>query len=372
MLTHAPVICNIKGSKINNDLITKFRDKVNSNSYFVLHKYGNVENKNQWNIICSCMDWISVAIESLNDLKKDDSNIDIQSMQIFSYISSIDIIVEAVQQLHRVIINRTSVPFKGEKSIFLDNTSNKDDNHYFKHIRAVFGAHPVNIIDEKGQWFASWPYSSHIEGYDFQVTLYSNMIDQDDITFGIKFNELEEFLHQRYSYLNTLIKTIDNQYDDYITSKISLPIIKNQDVIKQLQILHVEAKDRLNSDYYIHAIIDLFKLFKTQISPNNDIELEYKEKLYTVVDEIYHNLQEMKITDLLTDKVLYPNYPSSLSYEISKLLSFLSLPTNNHLFDYYIKRINAKSNKQIIIDSNDSNDLIFLKVKIMMFYEMWI
>lgn len=318
------------------------------------------------------MDWISVAITNINEIKKDNSNIDIQSMQIFSYISSIDIILEAIQQLHRVIINKTSIPFKGEKSIFLDNTLDKDDNHYFKHIRAIFGAHPVNIKDEKGQWFASWPYSSQMEGYDFQVALYSNITDQTDITFGIKFSELEEFLHQRYSYLNILIKTIDNQYDDYLTLKKSQPIIKNQDIIKQLEILYDEAKDRLNNDYYVYAIVDLLKLFKTQISSNNLIECQYKEKLYEVVEEIYHNLQEMKITDLLTDKILNPEYPSSLSYEMSKLLSFLSHPINDHLFDYYIKRINDESNKQIIIHSNDSNDLILLKVKIMMFYKMWI
>lgn len=318
------------------------------------------------------MDWISVSITNLNDIQKDNSDIDIQSMQIYSYISSIDIILEAINQLHRVIMNKTSVPFKGEKSIFIENSLHVDDNAYFKHIRAIFGAHPVNITDKSGQWFASWPYNSSIDEYDFQVSLYSNKVNQNDIVFGIKFNELESFLDQRYSYLNKLIEAIDSQYNDYLRLKRSQPIRKNKNVINQLKILHEEAKVRLNNDYYVYAIVDLLKLFNTKITPSSDIELLYKEKLYTVVEEVYHNLQEMEIVDLLTDKVLYPEYPSALSYEMPKLLSYLSHPTDDHLFDYYIEQINNKSNKKIIIHRDDSDDLIFLKIKIIMYYKMWI
>jgi len=77
------------------------------------------------------MDWITVAVTNINDMKKDNSNIDIQSMQIYSYISSIDIISEAITQLYRVIVNKKTIPFKGEKSIFTDNSLFKDDNDYF-------------------------------------------------------------------------------------------------------------------------------------------------------------------------------------------------------------------------------------------------
>ena len=204
------------------------------------------------------------------------------------------------------------------------------------------------------------------------MSLYSNQVDQDDIVFGIKFSELEGFLYQRYSYLNKLIEIIDFEYDNYISLKKSQPIEAKPEIIKQLEILHNEAKDRLNNDYYVYAILDLLRLFNTNMSSNHDLELLYKDKLSEVIEEIYQNLQEMKIVDLLTDKILYPDYPSSLSYELSKLLPFLSHPINDPLFDYYIKQINNKSNKQIIIYNTDSKDLIFLKIKMMMYYEMWI
>ena len=359
---------------IDIELIIKFRDKVNSNSYFVLQRYKNMNEKNQWNIICSCMDWISVAIRNLYDMKNDNTNIDVLSMQTYLYISSIDIIFEAIIQLHRVLACDNSIPFKNDNSVFQKNTpfEHMDDNTYFKHIRATFGAHPVNLNDKSCQWFASWPYKDSMDEYDFQVRLYSNKPNQEDITFGIKFNELNNFLNLRYLYLNDLIEIINNQYNNYVLEKKKQIISTDKNIIKQLEILHEEAKNRLENDYYVYAVVDLLKIFNTQLSSDHTLEKKYKEELKKVIDEIYKNLQNMEIIDLSTDKILYPDYPSSLSYEMSKLLPILSHPIYDPLFDFYLKQINDKSNKTIVIYDEDSYDVIFLKVKILMYYDMWL
>ncbi len=319
------------------------------------------------------MDWISVAIRNINAMKNDNANIDVLSMQTYLYISSIDIIFEAIKQLQRVLAGNNSIPFENDNSIFQKNTSFEymDDNTYFKHIRATFGAHPVNLKNKNGQWFASWPYNHSIDD-DLQVLLYSNKINQDDITFGIKFSELNNFLNSRYSYLNDLIEMIDNQYNTYVLEKKEQIINTDNNIVKQLEILLEEAKERLNNDYYVYAIIDLLKIFNTQLSSNNSLGKKYKEELKKVIDEIHKNLQNMEIVDLLTDNILYPDYPSSLSYEMSKLLPILSHPTYDPLFDFYLKQINNKSNKEIVIYENDSNDEIFLKVKILMYFKMWL
>jgi len=359
---------------IDIELITKFHDKVHSNSFFVPKRYKNVNEKNQWNIICSCMNWISVAIRNLYDVKNDNTDIDVLCMQIYSYISSIDIIFEAITQLHRVLACDNSIPFKNDNSVFQKNTpfEHMDDNTYFKHIRATFGAHPVNLNDKSGQWFASYPYKDTMDEYDFQVRLYSNKLKQEDITFGIKFNELNNFLNLRYSYLNDLIEMINNQYNNYVLEKKKQIIITDKNIIKQLEILHEEAKNRLDDNDYVYAVVDLLKIFNTQLSPNHPLEKKYKEELKKVVDEIHKNLQNLEIIDLLTNKILYPDYPSSLSYEMPKLLLALSHYTSDHLFNFYLKQINDKSNKAIVIDDDDSYDVIFLKVKILMYYDMWL
>ncbi len=125
-----------------------------------------------------------------------------------------------------------------------------------------------------------------------------------------------------------------------------------------------------DNDYYVHSIAHLLKLLNTKLSPSNILEKQYKEELNKVTKEIHENLQQMKIVDLLTDKILYPDYPKALSYEMSKLLPLLSNPTSDPLFSYYIKQTNDKSNHQIILLMK-MQICDILKVKILMYYKIW-
>ena len=60
----------IGGRNLDSKLIDLFREKVNDNGAdFVLHRYRNINGKNQWSIICSAMDWISVVVDEI-DVKK--------------------------------------------------------------------------------------------------------------------------------------------------------------------------------------------------------------------------------------------------------------------------------------------------------------
>jgi hypothetical protein len=355
------------------NLITKFRDKVNSDSYFILHKYKNIENKNKWNIICSCMDWISVSIRTINFPTKKINNLDSQTIEVYMYISLIDIIYEAINQLHRVLIDNKTIPFQNQNNIFKDTTG-KDDNEYFKHIRSIFGAHPVNIKDKDGQqWFASWPYPSDNEKYDFQVSLYSNDLNKQDIIFGIKFSKLNEFLFQRYTYLNTLIDEIDEQFKQYCLRKQNQLIERKNNILEQLDILTKESRDRLNNDYYVNIIEDLKILFDTKLDYSLELfEIKYKKKLKEVMNEVLNNLQKMEIVDLKTDKIIFPDYNSQIFYELSKLLICLTHDNYDPLFSHYIKQINKKSTNEIILNENDSREELYLKLKIIMYYKMWI
>lgn len=358
---------------LDKDLISRFRDKVNSNSYFILYKYGNIENKNRWNIICSCMDWISVAVRTVNVPKLDMNNLDSKTMEVYSYISTIDIIHEAIKQLHRVLINNKTIPFQNQKKIFKDNKLCKDDNSYFKQVRAIFGAHPVNIDNIDGKRFASWPYQSDTDDFDLQVSLYSNELEKDDILFGIKFKEIDEFLFHHYSYLQKLIDEMDKQFNEFCLIKKNQLIPRIDNPLEQLKILTIESKSRLNNDYYTDIIDSLKILFNTQLNSSlKEFEVKYKNQLIKVLNEVINNLQNMKIIDLKTSKIISPDYHSELFYELSKLLSCLLENNYDHLLNYYIKQINLKSTGEILLDKNDTNEELYLKVKILMYYKMWI
>ncbi|MFE6074198.1 hypothetical protein ACFVQB_06915 [Paenibacillus sp. NPDC057886] len=134
---------------INSNVIDEFRKQVNANSNFTLDAYRKKDGINYWNIICACMDWIDVGVEAMEKFSFD-RKLGPIGLEVFTYISAIDIVWESIKQLHRTIINVAEVPFSGEKDVFIDDNLHTDDNAYFKHIRAVFGAHPVNLSDSAG------------------------------------------------------------------------------------------------------------------------------------------------------------------------------------------------------------------------------
>ena len=78
------------------------------------------------------MDWISVSITYLakNPLPIFTDNDDITSVNVYTYISCVDIVFEAVSQLHRIFVSEKSLPFEKESTIFADNFSCKDDDFF--------------------------------------------------------------------------------------------------------------------------------------------------------------------------------------------------------------------------------------------------
>ncbi|MCB1156506.1 MAG: hypothetical protein H7A25_01190 [Leptospiraceae bacterium] len=354
---------------INPKLIKDFREKVNED--FVFEKYKNVNGKNHWNIICSCMDWIDVAVSFIQDYGSDTKNIDVLSMDTYSYISSIDIIHEAVTQLHRVFIPNQSIPFKGKKYIFKNNNICGSDNEYFKEIRAAFGAHPVNIKNKHGKRYASWPTDRLSKNDDdFSLLLYSEEIEQNDIEFGFKFDELNRFLQERYEYLNHIIVAIDEQYELH-KKKYSLTIVKeSHDIQTQLQFLKEENISRFNNEYYDFAINVLLRIFNHNIIAENLIEkeAEYKNKLQELIREIMSNLQNMNLADLEYDNILNPDYPSAISYSVGKVFVWLD-SSNDPLIDFHLQEINQYSSGEYNFDKNQPIDELFLKLKLLLYYE---
>ena len=116
---------------ISLDKINEFRDEVNSDK-FVLSKYKMVNGKNQWGCICSAMDWITVAIEYIMHFHVDKGYI--QSMEMYAYISSIDVVWEGIQQLHRVLFHdKKYLPFAGKYECFSNRIyEEKADNEIIK------------------------------------------------------------------------------------------------------------------------------------------------------------------------------------------------------------------------------------------------
>lgn len=309
------------------ELINKFREKVSSDD-FVYFKFSNVNGRNQWSCICSAMDWITVAIEYIADVRSGKRSYQ-QSMEMYAYISSIDVVWEAIQQIHRVLFQTKRIPFFNDRKCFQDKILDQDDNDYFKTIRACFGAHPVNLNfkgkngDEK--YFASWSGTSL--GGDYDVLLYSNIVDKEFRTMPLKIEEVNKFLEKIYKYLNRLMDEIDRQYKEFENEMKKKPIQKIGDTCNQLLILKVESAKRLDLVHFRVLIDKLIMIFDTQITnkTNGKMVSEYKEMLIPLINQIYNSLQNMNF-DEIDDSILYQTsdrLPNGYGYWMEKISSYI-------------------------------------------------
>jgi len=284
-------------------LITDFRDKVNGNLSWCFFKYRNNNNKNQWNCICSAIDWIEVSANYISSHNIFSLGVD-QGIELYAFLSSVDIVVEAVEQLHRVIFAESKKVFADDNDCFPDNAFGLNDRDYFKELRACFGAHPVRLNDpeepdnKNAKRFASW--SSRVGTGDYSVILYSNRVDGENINLGIEFKQLVKFLNKYYSHLTLLTNALDLQYNGFCREKKRERFDCSGTPLEKLETLRNESKKRLNNDYYNYVIDSLIRVFRVQITNKQNLSLiqEYRNDLLPVIDEIYDNLQSMTIVDL--------------------------------------------------------------------------
>lgn len=366
------------GNELNYSLIEDFRDVVNEGE-FAYHYFINKDGRNQFSPMCSCMDWISVSIRYIKHFPAFSDDIDVKAMQFYSLVSSIDIVVEAVTQLHRIIMDEGKKlqkwPFKDSSYIFTDKVeylSNKDDDGYFGEIRSIFGAHPTNLRNDNGEGlFASWPHPHPFNMNDFTVSIYSNRPGSDDVIFGIKIDEVLKYLNERYSYItklkNILIGIRKHHYKKL--SKVIIPVTEN--IYEELRVLHDEVTARQDNDYYRMELHDITHLFTGVVTEAHLIDevSAFRDKLYPIVAEIRKNLQSMNLVDLITTKgIMISRLPDgALNYEIPKIFRWLHSGNADPMAQYYINNLNKYSNGKYCFNMKDDASTTLLKLRMMMY-----
>ncbi|WP_368298534.1 hypothetical protein [Cytobacillus firmus] len=319
------------GININSDLIDSFRNKVNEEPFFS-EIYKNVNGKNHWNLLCSAMDWITVASNGLPEINLNPKGMGynhIQTINLMQYIVTIDILVESIIQIFRVLDPGNPYPLAKNKDIF--KHEKLSDDIYFKHIRAVFSTHPVNLSSLDGvkrndgeRFFASWVSQNGLDD-DYHVFLYSNDPEKDDTnSFGIRLTHINCYATIRYELLKQLTHLVDTiikkHIDDY--SKKVIPTVDT--VIDQLDILYKENEKRFGKSYgYSYSITYLKRLFETEIEMF-DLDDEfttifnyYKDHMLIGVSKIKEGLQRM------SDDDFYIRHKAS-GYEFEKIYSYFS------------------------------------------------
>jgi hypothetical protein len=330
-------------SRIN---IRQFRDFVNRfHTDFVLHSYSNVDGKNYWLCLCSAMDWLTEADDALPEFQKRATDKNAGWIDLYGYISCIDVIMEATEQLHRCVFGvakkPTSLLFPTQCFITKPKEfAGLSDRAYFKELRSGFGAHPVNLTDSlntfspkhKAKRYASWVLSSErgqmTDDFDFAVRLYSNLNGVEDFTLGVKLAELKMFCEQYKKHLENIVTEIKLQYEDFANACRNRPIERSDDIVEQWNILMWESHERCLGR--LDATVSVSDIFS--VEPNNSknrkLLAAYQKAVRAVVKEVFAAFQNMKEKEIekaygLIHHVFFPAYPQEkgLSYSLSKILT---------------------------------------------------
>lgn len=338
--------------KLDEKIISRFREKVNENTAF-RQNFKNIDGKNKWNIICSAMDWITVAVDGLPQIKLKHANglgyNHLEALSLMQYILAVDILVESIIQLFRVIEGnkKPNYPFAYDNEIF--KQSSVSDDIYFKHLRAVFGTHPVNLdsLDGKKQhngekFFASWTTQDFLTDNNFLVYLYSNDPNKDELyPLSISIDKINSYAEKRYKLLEILIIKVDQINHRHIELCKITPIPFAENPIEQLDILLEENKKRVGILYgYSNIIKYIRRLLKVDVTVIKNIDIriidEYKEYLTSHIPEIKKRLQEMNVKQYNFIWI----YDYITGYEFEKVYAYLNdeeHPIGKQYFNLLIK-----------------------------------
>ena len=312
-------------------VINHFRDVVNSRG-FTYFWYRTRSELNHWNCICSAMDWITVSVEHINSVTPEKAK-SMSSIDVFAYISSVDIIVESVQQLYRVIFKTRELLFKDDSDIFVGNQFGQNDIRYFKTLRSCFGAHPVNLeepgAEQKREMrrFASWSSNTWGNGTS-SVILYSNQHKEEDIFLSIDLQQILRFGEKFYTHLKVFGQVLNEQYEMFAAERRAEVIPFSEDPNEHLDILLNASEQRLDNPVYRSNIQELQLLFSTTVTDadNEALVAAYHNNLRLLISEIHEHLQNMDFTDLDYDYLLYPSLksmPNGAGYWYEKISEYI-------------------------------------------------
>ncbi|WP_018924401.1 hypothetical protein [Salsuginibacillus kocurii] len=331
-------------SSLDPNLSKKFRDKVHDHGEFVRLYFHELNGKDIWSKICSCMDWLDVSIHGL-ELPSHHESMNITSLRFTHFIVTIDMIYESITNLWTSFEEVTDFkyPYKYDSSIFNANEygENLYDDDYFKLIRAWFGIHAVNgnKVNIQGypnnlRFFTSW--STSFDRNEFSLQLYSNNKSAEKQYGGTKkidVREIIKFIELRYYTLHDLINIVDELYIQEKQSLQQTPIRldKSQTHLEQIQYLYSKAQERkLTSEYFQHHIELYISFLKCDLDnfsfKDKELVLRYLYELKEIIPAYKKIVEEVNVADpphIFSLMDLRSQVYSANRYEFSKILDYV-------------------------------------------------
>ncbi|EAC8324800.1 hypothetical protein IT82_02935 [Listeria monocytogenes] len=369
-------------NKFDKKIIHNLRCTINSNNNFVMNHFSEYiilpskEKKNLWNKLCSCMDWIEVAISGLQQQPNfDTKNLNKGSLEFAQFILTIDMLSEAVKNLWLTFSLSEDIknyPLKNSRKVFEDSVWNNivDDDIYFKHLRTFFGFHSVNGNEvevqlhdqkEKVRFFSSW--STSRDGKEFRLYLYSNNHEAQSTYGGQLKISVEKLINYAYNQYHTLIELsleIENFYKKTmhkLASKGQILLKKNSTPLEKmlalkeysLQTIYLKDYYKQDIDWYIKFLQADLSIFtekdRHQISAFLDtlekkVIPAYKQSLETMSSD---SSEDIELISISSENI------TEFQYHYSKVFDFC---------EYSIPEINPENYEHAKISNDISLDFL--------------
>lgn len=345
--------------ELDPKLINDFRRKVHDNNEFVriffadYKSSSDIEGIDIWSKICSCMDWLTVAVEGI-ERPKHDSNMNKTSLEFTHFIVTIDMIVEAINHLWLSIgqVTKAKQPYIKDRSIFKKKEFGRDytDEKYVKEIRSWFGVHSVNgnevelkEFEKKVRFFSSW--STSYDGQEFSLRLYSNN-RKAELEYGgskkITVDSLLSFVCLRYNTLEKLMREIDGMYYRVKTELQStlVHLDESKSELLQLEELHIQAKERkLTKEHYEEDIIRYMSFLECDLNLFKEYERSivnaYLSELKSIIPTYRHIIQQVDHSEFEVFELFDMNSQiyADNSYDYGKILEYAEQDIFNYRSD---------------------------------------
>lgn len=303
------------------------RNKINED-YFIYNHFANVDGKDKWSKICSCMDWLDAYSKVYSSFEiNETADINVGAFQYYSLIMVIDVIRNSINELYMTLSGERKVPqkwdaFKLLKEDVVDDefkVKEMDDDSLFSHIRAVFGAHSNNLNLNGSRYFASWPGKGIFNKYDLHVRVWKNTPDEPGFSFGIFEKDLRDYIENKFLEIHEIINLIDEMKHKWNSELSSNQIPDTDDIYEEILLLKKESITRLSPVEGSNFYTDELDRYQMILESHDYIDTNYlsvydsvKKVIIQNIETIRQNLQLMQ-DDELTDIKKYINSDIDLS-----------------------------------------------------------
>lgn len=175
---------------------------------------------NDWNRLCSAMDWAQMGFLRLQS----GYNSDFRNYRLYDYVSAIDIILDSLKLIGEIFGENVKNPLEQTTYIKgLDIFDKGNDSSNIKRLRALFGAHPIDLKNGYGKktkkYYCSWPGNIASET-EVSLFIYSEEQDVDSFIIRIEMTNLKKIIEELRNYIHNLCIEIKVATSKYIEQSI--------------------------------------------------------------------------------------------------------------------------------------------------------